>query len=464
MSYANDFQETLRPGIRIQSKVGDGDGSLGCFAHLAGDASKIVLLSNSHVLYSDVSDFGASGDGAEVGQPSVSCCLCCTCRVIGENRKNAFRHVTVHVTSPADFAGTYRGSEIDCAIALVNKKRPYTNQALYGMITGTPAAGLGVAANDRVEMVGQTSGHSKGTVLQLNTVATYQGGGSVSNLLYPFPMKGTKEVDESFAGAVSNINQFLILPDPDPDPANSTRKTHFCGSGDSGAVVVNAARQVVGIVTRKSPIDDKARDVLNDLLASPPLPPHAGTLGIVSPIGPVLSQLGIVIDNNMHGTVTSAGDSSDELRRAQAEREEELALQATLRDLDAEVRSKALGAAAMAALDRHRAEVLKLVNTKRQVAATWRRNGGPAFAAHCLHSIQDHRYAIPASVDGVTPIQLLDRMAEVLRRYGSPELRGDIDEWESLAYAWVGGCTSVWQLVERMRDLESIGAEGVGAR
>ena len=455
MSYGNDYQKTLRPGILIQSKVATEGGTLGCFARLASDASKIVLLSNSHVLYSDVSSFGASGDGSEVGQPSVSCCLCCTCRVIGKNHKNAFKFVTVNVTSPVEFAGTYKGSEIDCATALVNKTRPYTNEALYGMITGTPPAGsLGVAGNDTVEMVGSTTGPSKGKVLQLTTVATYQSGGSgsVPNLLVPLPLSGT-EVDEEFAGAFPSINQMLILPDPDPSDAN--RPTHFCGFGDSGSVVVNAARQVVGIVTRGWPVSANGRTEVDKMLPSP-LPAHGGTLGVVSPIGPVLSQLGIVIANNMSGTVTSAGESVEELRRAEAEREEELVLQDTLRVLEVEVRSKALGAAAMTALDRHRAEVLRLVNTQRQVTVTWRRNGGPAFAAHCLHSIRDHDYVRPDSVEGVTPILLMEKMATVLRRFGSSELRSDIDRYESLAYSWVEGCTSVWQLVERMRGLENI--------
>ncbi|MBA3315744.1 MAG: hypothetical protein H0T47_20965 [Planctomycetaceae bacterium] len=455
MSYGNDWQATLRPGILIQSKVATDGGTLGCFGRLASDASKIVLLSNSHVLYSDVSSYGASGDGSKVGQPSVSCCLCCACRVIGTNRKAAFNLRIVNVTSPAEFAGTYQGSEIDCAIALVNGKRPYTNEALYGMITGTPASGLGVSANDSVEMVGSTTGRSKGSVLRLNTVATYQGGASVPDILVPFPMSGTA-VDESFAGAFPSINQMLILPDADPD--DPTRRMHFCGYGDSGAVLVNAAKQVVGIVTRGWSVSDAGRQQLNKLLKAPPLPPHAGTLGIVSPIGPVLSTLGIVITNNLSGTVPSAGDSIDELRRAVAERENEMALQRTLRDLEAEVRSKALGAAAMTAIDRHRPEVLRLVNTQRQVAVTWRRNGGPAFAAHCLHSIRDHEYVIPDSVEGVTPIMLVEKMAVVLRRFGSAKLRADIDAYESLAYEWVARCSSIWQLVERMRRLESVKA------
>jgi hypothetical protein len=454
MSYGMDYQETLHPGIKIESKVGrgEGGGTLGCFARLASDTSKIVFLSNSHILYSNA---GAAADGEEVGQPAVSCCLCCTCRVIGTNHKHAFSRVAVKVTSPADFADTYTGSEIDCAIALVNGERPYTNKALYGMITGTPPAGsLGVTGGSPVEMVGSATGPSKGKVLQFNTVATYQSGGSgsVPNILYPFS-RGVED-QKSVGSASKSINQMLILPDADSRDAN--RPMHFCDRGDSGAVLVNAAKQVVGLVWASRRVTTEERTHLNEILQSPPLPAHAGTLGVVSPIGPVLRALGIVITDNIHYTAPSAGDSADELRRAAAEREEELVLQNTLRVLETEIRSKALGAVAMAALDRHRAEVLRLVNTQRQVAVTWRRNGGPAFAAHCLHSIRDHNYVIPDSVDGVTPIMLMEKMAAVLRRFGSSELRSDIDRYESLAYTWAEGCSSIWQLVERMRRLENI--------
>jgi hypothetical protein len=52
--------------------------------------------------------------------------------------------------------------------------RPYTNDSgFYGMITGTPASGLGVSGGDPVEMIGFTSGHRKGRVLQFKTTAHF---------------------------------------------------------------------------------------------------------------------------------------------------------------------------------------------------------------------------------------------------------------------------------------------------
>ncbi len=448
MSYGNEYQETLRPGILITSKVSPPGGTLGCFARLTSDPSKIVLLSNSHVLYGDVQSLGGAGagDGADVGQPSVSCCWCCACRVIAANRTNAFTRVTVNVTSPE--ASTETGSEIDCAIAILNDDRPYTNEALYGMITGTPNSGFGVSGGDAVEMVGSTSGRSSGTVLSFTTTATLQNGTPVPPILFPYTVSGS-EIDDNFAGVPSGVNQLLIAPDPNPQ--NSSQKTHFCGPGDSGSVIVNSAKQVVGLLSRAWQPSESSRAFLNARMSSP-LPDHVGTLGLAAPIGAVLSALQIQIDGNMSGTAPSAGASLVDLKRGERRR----ALQLTLRDLEREIRTKALGRTVMDAIARHRGEVLSLVNNERRVAVAWRRSEGPAFAAHCLRSLEDHEYVIPSDVHGVTPRRLIEKMAAVLKRYGSDALRRDIEAYERIAFDWIVDTTSVWPLVERMKRLEPL--------
>jgi hypothetical protein len=452
--YGNDRQGTLRPGIEIKSKVG-GEGTLGGFARLRSDPTRIVILSNSHVLYGDVASMGGSGDGADVGQPSVSCCCCCKCRVVAVNRANLFTLARVRVTHPTLPTPLIQsGSEVDAAIAVLNNSRPYTNQSeFYGMITGTPPSGLGVAGGDSVEMVGSTSGHKRGTILQFTTTTTYLSGGSgtVPNVLYPFEMQGTG-VDENFAGAMKNINQFLVLPDPDPqDP---TRKMTFAQGGDSGSVVVNAARQVIGIVVRTATLSPDSVTGLNAILPAP-LPPHAGGLGIVCPIGPVLRLLDIEIVNAMAGTAPAAGDDlqipEQDLAR---EREEAIAFERMLQGLQEEIRSRALGREIMDAIDGHRPEVERLARRKREVTVAWHRAQGPAYAAHVLHSLRDHRYQIPREVRGVTPAQAVRRMADALRRHGSDALRADVDRYLELALDWASDATSVWQLIQRMRRLE----------
>jgi hypothetical protein len=456
--YGDDFQPLLKPGIQIKAK-GQGDGSLGCFARLTAAPNTIVMLSNRHVLYGDVADFGSSGDGNDCGQPSVSCCCCCASHVIGQNRGNGvngFDLVVVKVTHPQN-SGTFTGSDIDCAVAVLNGKRPYTNQSeFYGMITGTPATGLGVSAGDTVEKVGATTGHTKGTICEFNTSAVYQRGGTgaVPNILWPYPMVGDF-LTENSAGATGNINMFFVIPEA--DASNPSRKTQFADGGDSGAVVVNSAKQVIGIITRTVKIlNQDGIDYLNQFLTTP-LPPHAGTLGAVCPIGKVLDSLGIEIVNNMQGTVTTAGPVMEVPDEVVRECERVMALERTLQSLELEIRRKAVGREVVDKIGKHRPEAARLVERNRAVKVAWHRGQGPAYAAHCLHSFQDRGYEIPSQVNGVTPQELVRRMAQVLKTYGSEGLQSDIREYEQLALEWIEGCNSVWQLVDRLRKWEPAG-------
>ena len=59
-------------------------------------------------------------------------------------------------------------------------------------------------------------------------------------------------------------------------------------------------------------------------------------------------------------------------------------------------------------------------------------------------------------MNGVTPVALAKKMARVFKTNGSDRLRSDIEDYESLALEWIAGCNSVWQLVDRMRKLDSI--------
>jgi hypothetical protein len=461
LCYGNDFQPTLKPGIEIASK-GQSGGSLGCFARVKTSPNTIVLLSNSHVLYGDIADYGGSGADVECGQPSVSCCCCCTSHVIGENRgdgSNAFgKEVSVHVTHPQlpVEEQDQSGREFDCAAAVLNGKRPYTNQSDYGMITGTPPSGLGVSAGDAVEKVGSTTGHTTGTICEFTFHATYTSGGSgtIPSILCPLSFGGKKNPQERSSGAKGNINQFFVIPDP--LPGNPSQKTYFVEEGDSGSVVVNSSKQVIGLLTRKVPLDAEMIDYLNAFLTQP-LPAHAGNLGVVCPIGKVLDSLGVEIVDNMQGTVTTAGPVLEVPDEVVLERERVMALERTLQGLEFEIRRKALGREVVDKIGKHRPEAARLVDQNRAVKVAWHRGQGPAYAAHCLHSFQDRGYEIPSEVNGIPPRELVRRMAQVLKTHGSEGLQSDIREYEQLALEWIEGCNSVWQLVDRLRTWEPAG-------
>lgn len=455
MGYGHEYQETLKPGILITSKVsGDGGGTLGCFARKKTDPSKIVLLSNSHVLYGDVQSMSASpdaGNGALIGQPNVSCCWCCVCRDIAKNVSNGFDLVSVTISNPPQgFGPNQEGSRYDAAIAEWNSERPYTNQAEYGMITGAITSGLGVTAGAPVEMVGSTSGHISGSVLGFMTQWT-SGASPHSNLLFP-PAIGGGSIDDDFAGAkIPSVLQFLILPNADPNDSN--RAMYFGRRGDSGSVVVNGDRKVIGLVSRVIVITDDTRPIVNRFLSTP-LPPHAGTLAVVAPIAPVLQRFDIEIVNNMSGTVPSGG-SPAEITRLLDRRQLHAQREAELTELRDEIGASRLGRRIIEIVDRHAEEITRLVNTNRQVKVAWNRNKGPAFAAHCLHSFDDRDYRVPEAVDGVSRNELLIRMGAALVRNGSLELVKDIEKHGKRLLEVIEGAQSVWDLLERFRRLEA---------
>jgi hypothetical protein len=130
-------------------------------------------------------------------------------------------------------------------------------------------------------------------------------------------------------------------------------------------------------------------------------------------------------------------------------------MEQALRDLAREVKSRALGREIMTAVERHMPEVGRLMDHKREVTVAWHRMEGPAYAAHVLNSFRDHGYTIPGDVHGVTPRQLLTRMAAVLREHGSATLQADVARYEALALEWLTtGDTSVWELMDRLRRIE----------
>ena len=64
--------------------------------------------------------------------------------------------------------------------------------------------------------------------------------------------------------------------------------------------------------------------------------------------------------------------------------------------------------------DRHRHEVLSLINDRRRVALAWHRCEGPALLATVMSAVRDGHYGLPSSVKGVTPHDALVRMRAAL--------------------------------------------------
>lgn len=426
-SYGGSKVDLVRPGVQIAGDAG-GEGTLGCFAVRKGDPSKIVILSNSHAIYKDAGSYLSMNSGSyDIGQHDISCSWCCKCRVIATAQlveaKKAFNHVRVKPDSSSDIE---EGSEIDCAIADYNKKRDYTNEIeKVGMISGTPSPGtFGLVAGSNVKKMGTTTGLTSGKVVAFKTNAHYEDGTPLSNLLFPFRMGNEQDNIES--GAQYSINQFFFVPDPDPD--DPQKLVYFAEPGDSGSVVVNDSLQVVAMISRAVNITDQFRIDFNNVVDPAfKIGNNIGSIGTGMPIGLVLTALDIEILPNLKGTATSAGEQifiKEGGTTKHVHHDDWLSKKSD--DIQALICSTPDSAHFFKKIRNYRAEVLYLINKKRQVTLCWHRMRGPAFIAACLRKLRDPGYTIPHEINGIKRTKLIREMANILSIYGSDNLKNDI--------------------------------------
>lgn len=122
--------------------------------------------------------------------------------------------------------------------------------------------------------------------------------------------------------------------------------------------------------------------------------------------------------------------------------------------LERELRRSPAGAELLTVIQTHAEEVVRLINGRRRVTATWQRNHGPAFIQAIVASGFDEGSMIPKQVNGVTLEALLLRMADALQRDGSLELRREIANQSLLALRWARECDSLRELFGRLESTE----------
>jgi hypothetical protein len=171
----------------------------------------------------------------------------------------------------------------------------------------------------------------------------------------------------------------------------------FADDGDSGSALVNAQGKLIGLLFGGNIAD--------------------ATLGHACHIHPVLDALAvtaITTANPVHGNPAASGMSA------------EIALVDGRPNQTAALRARFLGSPegqrVAAVIERHRHEVIHLVNNNRRVAVGWRRSQGPAFLNRAINNVRDPEIEIPWEIEGVIRTTLLENMARVLTEHGSPEL------------------------------------------
>jgi hypothetical protein len=231
-------------------------------------------------------------------------------------------------------------------------------------LTGVARARLG----ETVFKVGRRTGRTQGVVSALNRHV--EGSGLEAN--------GILEVT------------FVSATQPDV--------MKFSDQGDSGAAIVNQDGKLVGLLYSADVVPQKS------------LCSHIHPLLDVLKVIPVIGQI-----NNP--AQTTAAQLPAILGGGRGE----------IAELRERFVASAEGARIAMLVERHRQEVVYLVNHVRRVTIAWHRNQGPAFLNRVIANARDPEVPIPHEIDGVTREQLLRTMHAALAAHGSVELRAALD-------------------------------------
>lgn len=410
----NSKYSVIVGGITIMNGRRDGQnrlgvGTLGFLATIDGveGPDNIALVSNRHVL-------GVNGAvvGDTVYQPDGNATL--PNNSIGKILK--LQEIDNYKYTYPGPGETEKYYWIDCATAQINiciSSCCHTNcgETIGNWINGLNANGSNVIAdvgraqvNDIVYKVGRTTRRTKGIV---------------------------RKIDYLLPGAMGIPDaQNLILIEPlEPDCNGILR---FADEGDSGAAIVTDQGKLVGILHT---VADQ---------------PHPGqTLKhLACHIAPVLDALKVTPITRAHPTVNNPA--------AVTTLAEVAAIIDRRRSQSIQLRERFLslpeGPSAWQLIDKHRIEVIRLVNHNRRVAVAWHRNQGPAFLNRAINNARDPQETIPREIEGITGKALLGAMGDVLAQQGSPELREAIESYRGQVLELADGCGNLHELVERLSE------------
>jgi hypothetical protein len=301
--------------------------------------------------------------GADVGQPRIAGACCCRCDVIGT------------LVDDLDDA------TVDCGIVRLNPLIEAENVVHLLNDDGTDVTLLGDAPA-KIDM----------SIVRKSGIRTGRTTGTIVSLTHP-PPHGPTEIPK--------LNQILIKP--------TAGTPLFADHGDSGSVVVDASGHVVGL-----------------LWAGYPHPADGSLLGhgIACPIGPVLSSMGIVIITGALLAGSYANPFTRATPAAGAEESRDNDQLATY--LQHRLEQSARGRQLWDVVERHKDEVLHLVNHDRVTKVMWQRKQGPAFVAALARSARISSYRIPEQIHGVSKIETAASLYQTLNERGSSALRGDL--------------------------------------
>ncbi|HYI09824.1 MAG TPA: hypothetical protein VEK57_12240 [Thermoanaerobaculia bacterium] len=373
----------LRAGVKIDMHESGRSGSLGCFAWTEEETPRAVMITAQHVLYSNRKETRAARGGPPVGQPYLCsrCSKCCTTSNEIGDVWFAQQNETADIGVVELRAGVQWYAEVE------NAPDPPIP------IVGVETFQGGLEALEKADK-------KYGKFVFKRGWRTGKQGGLLVDISANMPLKSptTAEVWE-----MTHLLKFAA-------PENAVEWT---ASGDSGGIVYMNSQKIAGIYIG---VDNE----------------DFPKFGYACPIGEIQKQFttqfkfGLKIDTTQFGTKERTAPAVAK----QALPKNAPAFAALQRAQD-EIRATRRGRELEEVIHRHEHEALGLVRTNRRVAAVWHRNHGPRIVQHALQSVADPKAKLPESFDGRTLDECAHRIADVFRRYGSPELVRAVDRNEA---------------------------------
>jgi hypothetical protein len=437
----------------IQISIGDGAlGTLGCIVRKRGDAGRenVYLLTNKHVLYRPGVDPGDTVYHPFLPSPPGSMNRRDS-SPLGPIQKPAFYE---NVAASVPGAGGNPVTDtffIDCAIARINidSKCWFDSTCTKDDIEYTTAitdlqlGGVDTLADVRsvardvsivlprpttggpyVYKVGRTTGKTRGIVRAVNSTLSMIG-------------------DPNIPGAPPIMGPNVIEIDFDPDSTANHLNCHgnpwFAEHGDSGSIVVDESRRVIGII---SGVPDASTG--SNASAACHILPVLDSLRVCIPTttGTAHGSCLATDGSGIAGTTTAGGTGTGEFefgsdgmpRRAHAAA---VAQSVALTDAEREhllglrdaFRRTQNGRELHDVFGHVRREIGYLIRNVRPVTVTWHRTQGPGFMAHTLNHLRGDGDSVPLEINGISRTEMLERMAHVLAIHGSKPLRAAIERY-----------------------------------